>query len=213
VDIFVEVVGREAHSSQPDAGLSAIEGAYAVLTRLRGMRFTKNHPRLGAEQLTPYKLELEPIAPHTLPEVARFRLDRRLVPGSTPEEAVEEVRAVLADLTPYRVSVSQGPFMMPWETSAESPVVLALGAATRTCADRELELFHARYTADTGYASARGVSSVEFGPPAYSDGDRPTATEFTPVAGVEVAACVYTHAIMNLLGLAECRLRGSDSPE
>ena len=154
------------------------------------------------EQLTPYKLEFEPIAPHTLPEVARFRLDRRLLPGSAPEEAVEEVRGVLADLAPYRVSVSQGPFMVPWETSADSPIVLALGAAAQACVGRDLELFHARYTADTGYASAQGVPSVEFGPPAYSDGDRPTATEFVPVAGIETAACVYAHVIRSFLGMA-----------
>jgi acetylornithine deacetylase/succinyl-diaminopimelate desuccinylase-like protein len=213
VDIFVEVVGREAHSSQPQVGLNAIDGAYAVLTRLRGMRFARSHPRLGAEQLTPYKLEFEPIAPHTLPEVARFRLDRRLLPGSTPEDAVEEVRGVLADLAPYRVSVSQGPFMVPWETSADSPIVRALGAATRACVGRDLELFHARYTADTGYASARGVPPVEFGPPAYSDGDRPTATEFVSVAGVEAAACVYAHGIMSFLEMAECLDEGSDPRE
>jgi acetylornithine deacetylase/succinyl-diaminopimelate desuccinylase-like protein len=201
-DVFVEVIGREAHSSQPDAGLSAIEGAYQVLTRLREMRSAKRHPRLGAEQITPYKLEFEPIAPHTLPEVARFRLDRRLVPGSTPGEAVEEVRAALADLAPYQVRVSQGPFMLPWETPLESPIVLALGAAVSVCMGRDLEVFCARYTGDTGYASARGVPSVDFGPPAYSDGDRPTATEFVPLSGVEAAARVYAHVIMDVVGVA-----------
>ena len=212
VDIFVEVVGREAHSSQPNLGLSAIDGAHAVLTRLRGMRFDKSHPRLGAEQLTPYKLEFEPIAPHTLPEVARFRLDRRLLPGSSPGEAVDEVRRVLADMTPYRVSVSQGPFMVPWETSTDSPIVLALDAATRACVGRDLERFHARYTADTGYASTQGVPSAEFGPPAYSDRDRPTATEFVSVAGVETAACVYAHAIRSFLGMADSRVGRSEPP-
>ncbi len=202
VDIFVEVIGREAHSSRPDAGLSAIEGAYEVLRRLREMRFAKRHPRLGAEQMTPYKLEFEPIAPHTLPEVARFRIDRRLVPGSTPGEAVEEVRAVLADLAPYQIRVSQGPFMLPWETLLKSPIVRALGAAVSVCMGQDLDTFYARYTGDTGYASSRGVPSVDFGPPEYSDGDRPTATEFVSLSGVETAARVYAHAIMDVVGVA-----------
>jgi acetylornithine deacetylase/succinyl-diaminopimelate desuccinylase-like protein len=200
VDVFVEVVGRETHSSQPSTGLSAIEGAYRVMTRLKEMRFTKNHPSLGPEQLTPYKLEFEPIAPHTLPEVARFRLDRRFLPGSTPEEAVEEVRGVLANMAPYRVNVSQGPFMLPWETPRTSPIVLALEAATRACASRELETFYARYTGDTGYASGQGVASVDFGPVAYSEEDRPTSTEFVSLSSVEATARIYAHAIMSFLG-------------
>jgi acetylornithine deacetylase/succinyl-diaminopimelate desuccinylase-like protein len=201
VDIFVDVIGREAHSSQPDAGLSAIEGAYQVLTRLREMRFSKRHPRLGAEQLTPYKLEFEPIAPHTLPEVARFRIDRRLVPGSAPGEAVDEVRAALAGLAPYQVRVSQGPFMLPWETSLESPIVRALGSAVSVCMGQAPDMFYARYTGDTGYASSWGIPSVDFGPPAYSEGDRPTATEFVPLSGVEAAARVYAHVIMDAVGV------------
>jgi acetylornithine deacetylase/succinyl-diaminopimelate desuccinylase-like protein len=147
-------------------------------------------------------LEFEPIAPHTLPEVARFRLDRRFLPGSAMEEAVAEVRATLADLAPYRVEVSQGPFMLPWETPPESPIVLALGAATQACIGRELEVFYARYTGDTGYVSAQGVPAVDFGPLAYSEGDRPTATEFVSVSSVEAAARIYAHTIMSFLGTA-----------
>jgi acetylornithine deacetylase/succinyl-diaminopimelate desuccinylase-like protein len=202
VDIFVEVAGREAHSSQPDVGLSAIEGAYQALTRLREIRLTKRHPRLGVEQITPYKLEFEPIAPHTLPEIARFRLDRRLIPGSIREEAVEEVRTVLGDLTPYDVRVWQGPWMLPWETPRESPIVQALGSAVSACLGRDLEVFYARYTGDTGYANEQGVPSVDFGPPAYAEEDRPTATEFVSLSGVEAAAAVYAHVIMDVVGVA-----------
>jgi acetylornithine deacetylase/succinyl-diaminopimelate desuccinylase-like protein len=203
VDVFVDVIGRETHSSQPSTGLSAIEGAYRVLTLLKEMRFPKKHARLGPEQLTPYKLVFEPIAPHTLPEVARFRLDRRFVPeGTTPEEAVAEVRSALADLAPYQVKVSQGPFMLPWENAPTSPIVLALGTAMRECTGRELETFYARYTGDTGYVSGQGVASVDFGPTAYSEEDRPTATEFVSLSSVDAAAQVYAHVIMSFLGTA-----------
>ena len=44
------------------------------------MRFEKSHPRFGREQLTPYKLVIGPVAPHTIPEEAEFRLDRRMHP-------------------------------------------------------------------------------------------------------------------------------------
>src|SRR5919202_3627179 len=65
VDVNVTVEGKAAHSSQPWLGLSAIDGAYEALTRLRAMRFEQAHPQLGAAQATVYKLQFSPIAPHT----------------------------------------------------------------------------------------------------------------------------------------------------
>ena len=54
VDVNVTIEGKAAHSSQPWLGLSAIDGAYEALTRLRGMQFGAPHPHLGAAQATVY---------------------------------------------------------------------------------------------------------------------------------------------------------------
>lgn len=199
VDIFVTVRGRETHSSQPHEGLSAIDGAYEVLTRLRAMGFEKTHPRLGHEQLTPYKLVIGPVAPHTIPEVAEFRLDRRLVPGSNMDEAVEEVRAALGDLAPFQVEVSRGPFMLPSETDPETPVIHALRRAAIACRRQPLETFYAGYTGDAGCAASLGVPPVEFGPAAHGEVDRPTGTEFISLSQVREAARIYAHVILDLL--------------
>jgi acetylornithine deacetylase/succinyl-diaminopimelate desuccinylase-like protein len=199
VDIFVKVTGRETHSSQPHAGLNAIDGAYEVLARLRQMRFEKSHPRLGQEQLTPYKLVVGPVAPHTIPEEAEFRLDRRLLPGSSMDAAVDEVRAALGDLSPFTMDLWRGPFMLPSETPPEAPIVKALGRAVEACRGQSLEAFYATYTGDAGYACSQGVSPVEFGPAAYGEMNRPTGTEFVPVAHVGEAARVYAHVILDML--------------
>ena len=47
VDVNVTVRGKAVHSSLPGSGLSAIDGAYEVMSRLRGMEFTGSHPHLG----------------------------------------------------------------------------------------------------------------------------------------------------------------------
>ena len=199
VDIFVKVIGRETHSSQPHAGLNAIDGAYEVLTRLRRMRFEQVHSRLGREQLTPYKLVIGPVAPHTIPEEAEFRLDRRLVPGSSMDAAVEEVRTALGDLSPFQVDVRRGPYMLPSETAEDAPIVKALGRAVEACRGRSLETFHATFTGDAGYACSQEVPPVEFGPAAYGEMNRPTGTEFVSVADVREAARVYAHVILDML--------------
>ncbi len=199
VDILVKVIGHETHSSQPHTGLNAIDGAYEVLTRLRQMRFEKSHPRLGREQLTPYKLVIGPVAPHTIPEEAEFRLDRRLVPGSSMDAAVEEVRTALGDLSPFKVDVWRGPFMLPSETAQDAPIVNALGRAVELCRGRSLEIFHATFTGDAGYACSQGVPPVEFGPAAHGEMNRPTGTEFVPVVHVREAARVYAHVILDML--------------
>lgn len=200
VDVLVDVIGRETHSSQPERGLSAIEGAWIALDRLRRMRFEKKHPRLGKEQLTPYKLTFAPIAPHTIPETASFRLDRRIVPGTNVDDVVGEVRAALRDLAEFKVAVQLGPYMLPWETDPNSRLVRTVADAYAHVTGRELELRHATYTTDTGSTAARGIPVLEFGPASYSEDDRPTATEFVSVESVRVAARVYARAALAYVG-------------
>jgi succinyl-diaminopimelate desuccinylase len=199
VDVLVTVRGRETHSSQPAAGLNAIDGAYDVLTRLRMMRYEKSDPRLGREQITPYKLVIGPVAPHTIPEIAEFRLDRRLLPGSRVDNAVAEIRALLADLGQFGVEVAEGPFMLPSVTSPDAPLIQSLGRASQACRGTALETFYAGYTGDAGYAASVGVPPVEFGPSASNETEKPTGTEFVPISQVKTAAQIYAYVIKDML--------------
>ena len=67
------VRGKAAHSSAPEQALSAIEGARQVLGRLKNVPLAGRHPLLGQRHALAYQLTFEPMAPHTLPEVARLR--------------------------------------------------------------------------------------------------------------------------------------------
>jgi acetylornithine deacetylase/succinyl-diaminopimelate desuccinylase-like protein len=202
VDIRVTVRGRSAHSSHPHLAVNPILGVGDVLNRLARLAFPKRHPTLGPEQLTVYKLVCAPIAPHTIPDRCELTLDRRLLPGSTIEEAVAEIRTALDGSGPWTVEVEPGASMLPAEVPADAPVVRALDRATREVTGRPAVTAYAGYTFDAGYACARGIPTVMFGPalPGRTRGlaSDVTTTEFVPLSVVREGAEIYLRTIMTL---------------
>jgi acetylornithine deacetylase/succinyl-diaminopimelate desuccinylase-like protein len=204
VDIIVTVKGEVAHSSQPQLGKNAIWGAYEALGRIRALhqRLTKHDPRLGHEQLEPYRLAFTPVAPHTIPDVARFTLDRRLLPGTDVDEAVDDVRRALADLGPYQVTVEKSVHHLPAEVPADAPIVSALSDAYAAVTGARPQAGYVGYTFDAGYACSRGIPTVMFGPTFHAGrvhGSEIVATEFVPLSQVHTFTKVYAHTILSLL--------------
>ena len=162
VDVYVDVAGRATHSSVPELGDNPIPRAGEVLSRLGRVPLdTTPHPRLGARHLVPYSLVCEPIAPHTIPERCRVKLDRRLLPGDSPEDAVADVARVMEDL---RVDVSMGPLMLPALTPEDDATVVALRAAAEEALGRPLAPAYPAWTFDAGCACSLGIPTVMFGP-------------------------------------------------
>jgi succinyl-diaminopimelate desuccinylase len=200
VDVQVTITGKAAHSSQPWLGLSAIDGAYEALTRLRAMPFGPAHPQLGAAQATVYQLQFSPIAPHTLPATARMTVDRRLLPDEAIDAAVAGVRAALGDLSPYGLTVEQGAFMYPADVPPDAPVVQALQAAGRATLGRAIDTFYLPNTFDAGYANHVGIPTVMFGPGVRRLGSGVMDEDLVALSAVRDAARVYAHTILGLLG-------------
>ena len=101
IDINVEIRGKASHSSSPHLGASAIDGANALLNRLDRVPLEGSHPILGGRHVLAYQIVYEPVAPHTLPDTARLKIDRRLIPGDDPEQAVAEFTKAIGDIPPY----------------------------------------------------------------------------------------------------------------
>lgn len=174
VDVLVDVSGRTAHSSSPPEEGRVIDAVADVVTALRDLDAIAGrnvHRELGREQVVPYQVGYEPLAPHTLPGSARIVVDRRLLPGTDPARAVDDVRTALAGLRPAGcdVEVRQGVCMLPAYLPADRRGVLApLDAAIRT------HLGDVRHTVyggsfDAGGPSARGIPTVMFGVPEEGD--------------------------------------------
>lgn len=204
VDVYVTIRGAAGHSSEPHLGKNAIWGLAEALERLRRLKgqVTRRHPDLGGEQVEPYKLLTAPIAPHTMPGEAHLVVDRRLLPGTDADAAVDEVRAALGDIPPYEVIVRKGVHHMPYQVSADLPHVRALAAAHRAVRGNDPDLRHSPFAFDAGYANHRGIPTVMFGPsgPARrTAGADVLATELIPVAEVRDFTKIYAHAVLSLL--------------
>jgi acetylornithine deacetylase/succinyl-diaminopimelate desuccinylase-like protein len=193
VDVDVRVLGRPAHSSMPEAGLSAIEGVAEVVRRVGTLRWDGGHPVLGGRHAVVYKVDFEPKAPHTLPGEARLTVDRRLLPGDDPVAAADEIRAAIGDLSPYGVEVSPGVLMLPALVDRSEPGVRALQRAVAAVRGEEAPEFHKAGTYDAGGLCAAGTPAVMFG--AGTAGDWPLGEDVVPVADVEDEARILAELI------------------
>ena len=197
VDVNVEIKGKASHSSAPSQGLSAIEGANEFLNRLNKLQLPGSHPILGERHAIAYQIVYEPLAPHTLPEVARIRVDRRLLPGDDVDQAVAEVRGATGDLSPYEVTVTRGPHMLPALVDPQHQGVQALTEAHRRVYSQDPETFYGQGTFDAGGPCAAGVPAVMYG---VGGGASVLGEDFAPVGQVLDEARVLVHTITSLLG-------------
>jgi acetylornithine deacetylase/succinyl-diaminopimelate desuccinylase-like protein len=196
VDVMVHVRGKASHSSRPDLGLSAIEGANEVINRLKTLGWPDRHPILNGRHAIVYKVRYEPLAPHTLPAEAHLAVDRRLLPGDNPDDAAREIREAIGDLSPYDVSVERSVYMLPAIVEPDEPGVQALQAAHLSVVGREAGTHYGLGTFDAGGPCALGVPTVMYG---ASGGVFPTGVDFVPIAAVEKEAQVLAHLILDQL--------------
>ena len=96
----VEITGRSAHAARPSTGIDALEAANSVLSALYGWRKALADrvsaiTGIGAPQLT-VGLISGGINTNVVPDRVVLRMDRRIVPGETPEAAEAELRGVIA---------------------------------------------------------------------------------------------------------------------
>ena len=196
VDINVEIRGKAAHSSSPHLGANAIDGANALLNRLDRVPLEGSHPLLGGRHVLAYQATYEPVAPHTLPEVARLKIDRRLLPGDDPDQAVAEFQQAIGDIPPYQVKVEKGPVMLPALVDPQHPGVQALTQAHQDVCGSDPEAVYGLGSYDAGGPCAAGVPAVMYG---AGGGVHPLGVDFVPISQVKAEARVVAHTAISLL--------------
>jgi acetylornithine deacetylase/succinyl-diaminopimelate desuccinylase-like protein len=197
VDVNVHVKGEATHSSSPEAGLSAIDGANEVLNRLKTLTWDDRHPLLGGRHAIAYKIRYEPVAPHTLPSDATIAIDRRMLPGDDPDEATDEIRRAIGDLAPYDVTVERGVFMLPALVDSDEIGVKALQAAHEAVCGEAVAIVYGGGAFDAGGPCAKGVPTVMYG---VGGGDGLLGTDYVLISDVEREAEVLTRMIVEMLG-------------
>ncbi len=202
IDVEVRVVGSSCHSSQPWLGSNPIQGAADAIQALRSVSLPDAHPELGPASATPYQLACSPLAPHTIPSEARITVDRRLLPGETPQSAVDAIRLNLQNsLKEVELDVVPGEFMLPAVVDPASPVVRALLHGIEKTTERFGQTFWSPNTFDAGYPCSRGIRTVMFGPGKRSfSGNGLIGTDAVSIADCNIAAKAMAHALRRLGG-------------
>lgn len=196
VDIDIHVQGEASHSSVPEEGLSAIEGAHKVIERLKKLDWSTRHPQLGGRHAIAYKVRYEPLAPHTLPSDAYITVDRRLLPDDGVDEAAQEIREAIGDLSPYKVTVERGVHMLPALVGEAEPGVQALQAANVAIRGRRAQIVYGKGTFDAGGPCSLGIPTVMFG---ASGKTGITGTDYVPISAVITEAEVLAYMVLSQL--------------
>ena len=196
IDIEIVVRGKSAHSSMPEQGVNAVDGFRRVMERLDRLPL-RVHRGLGNATLTVTQVTSEPNISHTIPDVCRAVLDRRLLPGEDPDAAFREIQEALRDLRGWSVAVRRGAFMYPAEIARDVAIVAAIDNASRELTKKQSELFYSPAALDAGFLNRNGIDTIMFGP-----GDlrlAHTDQEAVPLQDVRDAAKIYAATAIQLL--------------
>jgi acetylornithine deacetylase/succinyl-diaminopimelate desuccinylase-like protein len=205
LDLRVNVFGKSVHSGGELAvGLNAIEGGLKALDRLKAIipypPGGLKDPDMGAGRLSIIGLASYPFSPgyhngvgsggHTLQNLMRFMLDRRLPPGQDVQQAVDEIRDAIGDMKPWRLTFERGALQYPSKHTRTDPIIRGLAEAYRAALGAEPAYRYVDYTIDAGYLNKVGIPTVMFGAidMRFSHGDE----EFTNLNDTYDVSKVYT---------------------
>lgn len=151
LDLRVNIYGKSVHSGgELEVGLNAIEGGLRALERVKKiMPFPPKgvkDPDMGQGRLSTIGLASYPFSPgfhegvgsggHTLQNLMRIMLDRRLAPGQDVHSAVEEIRDAIGDMSPWRVTFERGALQYPTKHKKDDPIVESLVGAYNAALDK-----------------------------------------------------------------------------
>jgi acetylornithine deacetylase len=201
--VEIEVRGKAAHGSRPHLGVDAIFRTGPVIAALE--RYTeglagRTHPLLGAGLLHASRIaggtEMA-----TLPDRCLLSVERRTLPGETPQGVLAEIEAILdachasdpALDASARVTLARDPF----EIAADHPFVALVRGATARATGASPELAGISFWADSAYTAAAGIPSVLLGPPgagAHAD------IEWVSVSGTVACARALAEIALDFCG-------------
>ena len=187
----IETAGVACHSSRPDRGVNAV---YRMARVLRGieeyaakLQASRADPLLGPPTLS-VGVVRGGVSPNTVPDHCVIELDRRLLPGEKPADAVADVVAFLKDYPGIDFPFATvGPKLActPLSPTGSDGLVAALGQAIDTVVGKHT-VTAVPYGTDASTIAAAGVPAVVFGPGDIAQAH--TKDEWVDLRQVEQAA-------------------------
>lgn len=198
----IEAVGRAAHGGDPAAGDNAILRMMRLIERLQvGLGPALAGRRSGGKVST---MNLGAIhageTPNVVPDRCIARIDRRLLPNESVEDAAAEIEAVLQDAgePPESYSVKRLVGTNGFSAPRDGPGIAALAAAIEARLGRPPDYLDALAVSDGRFFAGDGIEIVNFGP-----GDGATshaANEYVPLDQMVDAAVILRDFVERFLG-------------
>jgi acetylornithine deacetylase len=196
----IETQGRAAHTSKPELGINAITAMAKVVTAIEDLAGTlraRPHALVGPPTLTISLIE-GGVHVCVVPDRCRVTIDRRLVPGETPAQALQEVETVLETVRQRHRGIDVRSVL----PAAEDP---PLGSATtariadvarRACEDvaGTGEFKGVPYGTDASQLAPAGIPCVVVGPGSIDQAH--TVAEYVDMDQVEKAVEIYRRIML-----------------
>ena len=183
--VRADVVGKAAHGSWPQDGINAATEAAKLVARLDDMPLGQ-HPYLRATQcLLSFHGGNEQYV-ITVPEQARFTINRHIVPGETGESVLAEMRTLADSLdSPATFAFAIDPPYYPaWELAPEGPFMDHFAAAYTAEVGHAPVWSYNAGVADTNYFAADlGIPTIQFGPHGEGYHQRDEWVDLPSIAG------------------------------
>jgi acetylornithine deacetylase len=171
--IWLEVVTEDvaAHGSRPELGVDAIASMGGVLVGLadldRRLRAAPSHPLLGSgtvhASLISGGQELS-----SYPDRCVLQIERRTIPGETPETVAGEIQALLdtASAADPRVRATLRTTLVrePFAVEEDAPIVATLRGQAQAALGHAPRIVGVHFWADAAILAAAGIPTVIFGP-------------------------------------------------
>ena len=200
----VETVGRAAHGSRYQDGIDAnrLMGYFLVeLDKLAGELLERpQHALLGSSSIHAPLIKggssQAVYAARCLTE-----LERRLLPGETPEQVLGEIQAILDRLTAsvpnFRASVKRGFGRSAFEVTPDTPIMQTVVEAYQSHTNQSVEFYGETWWMDSALLADAGIETVIIGARgtgAHAD------EEWVDLNSVIELAHILTHATVGYCG-------------
>lgn len=161
--------GKSAHAAMPEAGISAISAMVRIVEALESgyiPRLDATHKLTGRARCSVNVIR-GGTASNIIPERCEIEVDRRIVPGETPEQVRAGFEAAIREIagrhSGLAYEVEETVLMPPFVEGEASPIV-ALARTALRAAGLSADPVGATYGTHAAFLSGAGVPALVLGP-------------------------------------------------
>jgi acetylornithine deacetylase len=202
--LSVETRGRAAHGSKPDLGVDAIAHMGRVLVAIealsRELAAREPHPLLGTASIHASLIEGGQEL-SSYPERCRLQIERRTVPGETPESVLRELRVHLEALHELDASFLAREELFfwrdPFEISSDEAIVEHVRHAAAAATGDIPGVYGDTPWMDAALTQAAGIPTVVFGP---GGAGAHAVEEYASLSEIAICADVLAQTALSYCG-------------